>query len=274
MKTRVIAGICMLPLLLIIYFGGPVLAVAAAIIGYVGITEFYNGWEALDVHPSKTIAYVMITLLYVFHFAVVYSGMGEKMTVILPWAVMLWFVIAVAAGMIYGWKITERGPYDAMATVLGLVYIPLFAYHLVLIDVFFSIFTWTVLIAAFGSDVFAYFTGYLIGKHKVAPNLSPKKTVEGCIGGIVGATALCALYGALFFKEHIFACVLIGILGGAVSQAGDLTASAFKRKMGIKDYGHLIPGHGGIMDRFDSVIFTAPFVFYLVLIHFALTGQI
>ena len=76
---------------------------------------------------------------------------------------------------------------------------------------------------------------------------------------------MCFAFGLIFARTYLWQCLLIGIVGGAVSQAGDLTASAFKRKMGIKDYGKLIPGHGGIMDRFDSVIFVAPFVYYLVL---------
>lgn len=255
MKTRVIAGLCMAPLLLIIYFGGIPLMIAAFLIAFIGVKEFYEGWNALGVHPSMIIAYTMIILLYAFHII-----LGPN-----PAWLMGWVVLAVVAGCLYGWDIVKRGPYDAMATVLGLVYVVFFSYHIVLIDnTPFAIFTWLVVIAAFGSDIMAYFTGYLIGKHKLAPNLSPKKTIEGAVGGVVGAAIFSALFAFFFAKPYLIHAAAIGVLGGAVSQAGDLTASAFKRKMGIKDYGHLIPGHGGIMDRFDSIIFVAPFVYYYI----------
>ena len=118
------------------------------------------------------------------------------------------------------------------------------------------------LIAAFGADIMAYFTGMAIGKHKMAPNLSPKKTIEGAVGGLIGSALFSALFGYFVMPEIVVKCAIIGAIGGAVSMAGDLTASAFKRQMGIKDYGNLIPGHGGILDRFDSVLFVAPFVYY------------
>lgn len=266
MKTRVIAGLCMVPLLAILYWGGIPLMIAGIIIAAIGVKEFYNGWEALDVKPSKNIAYIMIGILYAFHLFYFYAHHGSN-CIEYSCFVLLWLVISIVVGMMYGWKINERGPYDAIATVIGLVYVVFFSYHIVLLDMLPNggIFIWTVVLAAFGSDIMAYFTGYLLGKHKLAPNLSPKKTIEGAVGGVVGAGILCGVYGAIFAKEFIIACIIIGLVGGAVSQAGDLTASAFKRKMGIKDYGNLIPGHGGIMDRFDSVIFVAPFVYYLVL---------
>ena len=288
MKTRVIAGLCMVPLLLILYWGSLPLAVVGAAIAYIGVTEFYKGWEALGVKPSKWVAYVMITILYAGHCLLYYGVRGDALigsdgiaeavqnemfnslsiTQLQPYLLMLWLIVAIVAAMMYGWKINDRGPYDALATVVGLVYVVFFSYHIVLLDRTPNgyLFTWTVLLAAFGSDIMAYFTGFLWGKHKFAPVLSPKKTIEGAVGGVVGAGVLCAIFGLIFAKAYILQCLFIGLVGGAFSQAGDLTASAFKRKMGIKDYGNLIPGHGGIMDRFDSVIFVAPFVYYLVIL--------
>ena len=110
--------------------------------------------------------------------------------------------------------------------------------------------------------------GMLIGKHKMAPKLSPKKSVEGGIGGIAGAALIAVLY-ALAINHwgnagvSVASFAIIGAAGGAISQIGDLAASAIKRNHDIKDYGKLIPGHGGILDRFDSIIFTAPIIFYL-----------
>ena len=128
--------------------------------------------------------------------------------------------------------------------------------------------TGLVFFCAWGCDTCAYVVGMLFGKHKMAPILSPKKSVEGGIGGIVGAALIGVLY-ALAINHwgnagaEITQYAIIGAAGGAISQIGDLAASAIKRYHNIKDYGKLIPGHGGILDRFDSVIFTAPIIYYL-----------
>ena len=118
------------------------------------------------------------------------------------------------------------------------------------------------------SDVCALAVGMAIGRHKLAPVLSPKKTIEGAIGGIAGSALVSCLIAVLIrrFEPGINAVpvfLIIGICGSIIGQTGDLAASAIKRNHSIKDYGHLIPGHGGIMDRFDSVIFTAPVIYYL-----------
>ena len=266
MKTRIISGIIMVPLLLVLYFGGIVLWAAALIIAFMGIREFCGGWNNLDVHPSLPICCVMTVLLFLTYFLKPFAGAyaGHHMVMMLS---CMWVFAAAAVSMIYGWKINQRGAYDAAATAVSLVYIPFFTYHMVLIDMTeYSRLIWIVVIAAFGSDICAYFTGYFLGKHKMAPNLSPKKTIEGALGGLAGSTLLCMLFGFFFMKDQIAVCAVMGLAGGAAGMAGDLTASAFKRKMGIKDYGTLIPGHGGIMDRFDSVIFVAPVVYYTIFI--------
>ena len=92
----------------------------------------------------------------------------------------------------------------------------------------------------------AYFTGMAIGKHKLCPHLSPKKSIEGAVGGVIGSVILCVLFGHFFVPDFKVLCLIIGFFGSIVSQLGDLSASAFKRQMGIKDYGNLIPGHGGL----------------------------
>ena len=266
MKTRIISGLVMAPLLVVLYLGGWWLWAAALLISVMGLHEFYKGWENIDVHPSKELGYIMTAVLFVTAFAFSITGKSAVPKFYGNMMLMcIWVFIAAAAGMIYGWKIDKRGTYDAAATVTGLVYIPFFTYHMVLIDMTdYSLFIWIVVIAAFGSDIFAYFTGYFLGKHKMAPNLSPKKTIEGAIGGLLGSSLLSWLFGYIFMREMAPVCLTLGLLGGAAGMAGDLTASMFKRKMGIKDYGNLIPGHGGIMDRFDSVIFVAPVVYYTI----------
>jgi len=128
---------------------------------------------------------------------------------------------------------------------------------------------WLVIIGAWGSDIFAYIIGMKFGKTPFVPNLSPKKSVEGAIAGVIGAMVMALVYGLIVQKsipEVRLAPVLfmgISLLGAAAGQIGDLAASAIKRKVGIKDYGNLIPGHGGILDRFDSVIMVAPIIYTL-----------
>ena len=134
-----------------------------------------------------------------------------------------------------------------------------------------GIVVWLIFLSSWGCDTCAYCVGMLIGKHKMAPKLSPKKSVEGGIGGILGAALIGVLYGlAINYWGNAAADILeyaiIGAVGGAISQIGDLAASAIKRYHNIKDYGKLIPGHGGILDRFDSVIITAPIIYYLSMI--------
>lgn len=122
---------------------------------------------------------------------------------------------------------------------------------------------------AFGSDTFALFAGMLFGKHKLAPHVSPKKTVEGGVGGLVGGVIgllLLKWITELLFGQPLLsytAAVLLGVAGSVISQIGDLSFSVIKREYGIKDYGKLLPGHGGVLDRFDSVTFVAPFVWWV-----------
>ena len=137
-----------------------------------------------------------------------------------------------------------------------------------------KVLVWLVILIAFGSDSFAYFTGVTLGRHKLAPILSPKKTIEGAIGGILGSMLICLGYGLFLEWRGYFtlpamayaSLALLGILGSLFSQIGDLVGSAIKRETGIKDFGRLIPGHGGILDRLDSILFVAPFVYYFMLL--------
>lgn len=131
---------------------------------------------------------------------------------------------------------------------------------------------WLIFIGAWGSDTCAYVVGITIGKTKFLPKLSPNKSLEGCIGGVVGAALIGFIY-ATIFRENIIAIsnpqlafVIISGVASVISQIGDLAASAIKRNYDIKDYGKLIPGHGGILDRFDSIIFIAPIVYMLATI--------
>lgn len=131
---------------------------------------------------------------------------------------------------------------------------------------------WLILISSWGCDTCAYAVGKLIGKRKIFPVLSPKKSLEGCIGGVAGAALIGGCYGYFFvekaFPEQTVMWIIAFIcaVGAVMSMVGDLAASAIKRNHDIKDYGTLIPGHGGIMDRFDSMIVTAPMIYFLTIL--------
>ena len=126
-----------------------------------------------------------------------------------------------------------------------------------------------IFIGAFGTDTFAYFVGVTCGKKKLCPDISPKKTVEGAVGGLVGGIVCFVITGLIFqfvfsVKVNYLYMVLLGLLCGIFSEIGDLAASMIKRQFKIKDYGDLLPGHGGIMDRLDSIIFVAPLVYCFI----------
>jgi phosphatidate cytidylyltransferase len=129
---------------------------------------------------------------------------------------------------------------------------------------------WLVFLSSWICDTFAYLAGVTMGKHQLAPVLSPKKSIEGSIGGVLGSLVLGALFGFLcrmelsgVFRDPVIGCALVSGIGAVLSKIGDLAASAVKRDHGVKDYGTLIPGHGGILDRFDSVIFVSPAIYFL-----------
>lgn len=255
MKTRIISGLVMLPLLLVVYFGGAVLMLGCFLIGIMGVKEFYNGFNAMDIKPSYWIAAISSLALYSIN----------MFKLDMEWY-MMWFFAVVLLSLLYLFKINERKLEDAMATIVGIFYVIFFSFHVALVEQTgeYGILVWLVFFTAFGTDIMAYFTGYAFGKHKLCPQISPKKTIEGSIGGILGSVILSGVFGYFACPRLFIHCMIIGLLGGVVSQFGDLTASIFKRKMGIKDYGNLIPGHGGILDRFDSVLFTGTMVYYYI----------
>lgn len=167
--------------------------------------------------------------------------------------------------------------YDAnqiMAAYFGFVYVAVMLSYVFRIRALEDgiVLIWLVFICSWINDTCAYLVGILIGRHKMTPKLSPKKTYEGAIGGIVGTALIAALYGYVFMVRMQtvinppVVCAVACSLGAVLSIIGDLAASAIKRNHDVKDYGKIIPGHGGILDRFDSMIFTAPVVYWVVVL--------
>jgi len=257
MKTRVLASLLLLPLLVVVYFGGYVLLATSFLLGCVTVWEFYRGCRAIRIKPSYAVTYLSICGLY----AVNLFANDEK------WY-MAWFFLSVLLSLLYLFKIEKHKLEDALATVMGIFYIVFFSFHIGLVGQTgqYAKLIWIVVLSAMATDTFAYFAGYLFGKHKLCPHISPKKTVEGAIGGSVGSILVCGVFGWLVFPDVLVHCLILGFLCSIAAEMGDLTASIFKRKMGIKDYGNLIPGHGGILDRFDSYLFTGPIVYYYIML--------
>ena len=160
---------------------------------------------------------------------------------------------------------------DIMITFFGMIYVVLFLSFIPLLHGIENgkYLIWFILFAAWGTDTCAYFVGCKFGKHKFS-KISPKKSIEGCIGGTVGSIIIALIYAFCINKyagleiSYIY-IALIGCVLSILSQIGDLSASSIKRTVGIKDFGNLIPGHGGMLDRIDSIIFIAPFAYFLLM---------
>jgi len=172
---------------------------------------------------------------------------------------------------------------DVAMILVGNVYVSYLMLHIVLVrnmEFVGGLFVWLIFIGAFATDTFAYFVGVTLGRHKLCPDISPKKTIEGAIGGIIGCGLCFMLYGTIlqqFFTlpDRMYVNMplmfALGLICSVAAQIGDLVASIIKRQYGVKDFGKLLPGHGGILDRFDSILFVAPVV-YLFITHIGVLG--
>jgi phosphatidate cytidylyltransferase len=162
---------------------------------------------------------------------------------------------------------------DAAVTLFGIAYVafPLSFVTLTRQMDYGYLYMWLIFIGAWATDTFAFFTGVTIGKTKIVPKISPKKSLEGCIGGVIGCVAVMAAFGTYFnniLGVPVIHFAVIGLICGVISQLGDWSASVVKRAVGIKDYGNIMPGHGGVLDRVDSILFTAPAVFFYISLFF------
>lgn len=265
MVTRCISGAVLVVIALVtILSGGYILAAVLFAISCIGFYELSN---ACKVHTEKINALELVCYLAIAAFYGI-TVLAGKDTLVLLWAVL--FFLCVMG--VYVFAFPKFHAEQVMAAYFCVLYAPvMFSFVYRIRETEYGIYlVWMVFVASWISDTFAYFTGMLLGKHKLAPVLSPKKSIEGSIGGVVGSALAGALFGYIFMAKVgqeinlILVCALLGALGSVISQIGDLAASAIKRNHEIKDYGNLIPGHGGIMDRFDSVIVTAPIIYFLV----------
>ncbi len=257
---RLFSSIILLIITIItVFFGGNLLFATVVIISLIGQMELYRTMK-LEKTSLAFIGYV---------FSLVYYGMVfyKKEYMIMLAAILFLMLLMVNYVIIFPKYRSEQ----ITMVYFGLFYVSIMISYIYQVRMLKDglLLVWMIFIAAWGSDTCAYCVGMLIGKHKLPSKLSPKKSIEGCIGGVVGAALLGYIYATIFQNQivgvtnPIFAFTIMGGVGSIISQIGDLAASAIKRNHEIKDYGTLIPGHGGILDRYDSIIFTAPIVFFL-----------
>ncbi len=215
-----------------------------AVTGVLVIAAVYFSGERYAASPAGTV------LRWLIAAAVLALLLASVLTYGRPGALVLQDVCVMAvAGLVIPWAFSCMLQLRMLPHGAGLVLMPL--------------------VAAFCSDSAALFTGMACGKHKMAPLVSPHKTVEGALGGIAGGVVGMVIFRIVFYfctlvPLHIGWCVVIGLAGALMGELGDLSFSVVKRQVGIKDYGRLLPGHGGVLDRFDSVLFAAPMIWMIV----------
>lgn len=258
-KTRLISGIVLVLIAIgVLYVGGYLTGATMLLLSIGGVLELLRVY---DLHKSSLgiTAYLFTVLYYV---AIALGKTGTLLPIIVA------YLLAILT--IYVLSYPKYKDQNIMVAFVAFVYVSVMLSYVYMIRElgYGGAFVVLIFLCSWGNDTCAYCVGVLFGKHKMSPKLSPKKSIEGLIGGICGSALLCDLYGVFFQKyvHELAYCPLIfaiiGVVGALVAVVGDLTASAIKRNNDVKDYGKLIPGHGGVLDRFDSMIFTAPIIFY------------
>lgn len=262
---RVLTTVIGLPVVIIlVYLGGLPLLVMCGLAALVGLREIYRAFSKHD-KPIHIVGYIA-TLVY--YTAIFFFGPGYWLLISLTL-----FIIGVQTCLVvfYGKLPLE----DCVSTVYGFLYVPFLLSFIVLVrehEALGIFYVWLIFTSSFGCDTLAYITGMTLGKRKLTGTPSPKKSLEGVIGGILGATGIGALYGwfvvgvmgADVTEHFILNAAVISFVGAGFSIVGDMAASAIKRHTKIKDFGNVFPGHGGLLDRADSIVVVAPMVYLVI----------
>jgi len=266
--TRIITGLIGIALAAyVIQAGGILFAGFALVLGLIAWFEYVRAFGERGMGLTLLTGFLGIAALW-------YTGWQGNIELMLAAATLTVAVVLLESVLLR----SSVSIVDAVTSVTGILYIGFpFAYMVMLREwpdtrmittqlgnfEFGCALIWIMFIGTWASDTFAYFTGSAIGRHKLCPSISPNKTIEGFLGSLAGTTAAVAGLG-MFFDLPVQEMAILGLLIAVLATLGDLVESVAKRYTGIKDSGNIIPGHGGIWDRFDSVLFTAPLVYYFV----------
>lgn len=259
--TRLISGIILVVIaIFVVGSGGSILFFATGILSLIGLFELYRVMKI-----EKNILGIVGYLTAVSYYWMLWVKDQTYVTLMVIAALMVLMSI-------YVFTFPKYKTEEVTVAFFGVFYVAMMLSYLYQVRVMSdgTYLVWLIFISSWGCDTCAYCVGMLFGRHKLAPVLSPKKSIEGAIGGVAGAAVLGFVYATIFGGKMLetanpqMACAVACGIAAVISQIGDLAASAIKRNHNIKDYGHLIPGHGGILDRFDSMLFTAPAIFFAV----------
>lgn len=264
--TRLISGIVLVALIIVLGItGGYYLWAFALLISLIGMFELYRVFK-IEKSLMSVFGYLAIILFYA---NLMWKFIADPLMIFLGGMILLMFVFVFA--------FPKYTPTQIMAAFFGIVYVGVmlsYIYQLRVLNEKGQYLVFLIFLCTWGCDTMAYCVGKLthmiFGRnHQMSPKLSPKKSIEGAVGGVLGAGLFTLIYCMILKSQmeisvaQVWIFAGISAIGGLVSMVGDLCASAIKRNYDIKDYGKLIPGHGGILDRFDSMIITAPIIFYL-----------
>lgn len=239
--------------------------IAISIIAIMSLHEYFHSFKEQEGKKDlRWIAYFSAVTIAFIH-VIPQEYILKTIAAIIPIAILVLFAQVIASNMKYNIK-------DIAITFFGICYIVIFLIYIPIIRETTNgrITIWYVFLAAWGTDICAYCIGRKWGKHKFS-KVSPNKSIEGCIAGAIGATLIMLIYTFICNKYlemnfHYSYIIIVGIVLSLVGQIGDFAASSIKRYTGIKDFSNLIPGHGGMLDRIDSVIFIAPFAYFLLML--------
>ncbi len=279
MKVRIISGtVAAIALFVVMRLSPFVMGVVVFIAALIALYEFYQAVKKVNLRPTKIAGFFMCTLFFLYLSRTFVNGTNSVLEKVfnfvfqqdIIYLVVYILTVFMLTQLIFRYKQFKLE--DIAITLLGLIYIPFLLSFILLLRLMSNGYelSWLIFIGAYSTDTFAYFIGKFFGKRKVLPEVSPNKTVAGCIGGVIGSVICVTLYGSLYINNvtnlnaNIIHYIIIGVLCGIVAQLGDWTASAIKRIVDIKDFGHIMPGHGGILDRIDSLLFVAPAVYFYV----------
>ena len=270
-RTRLLSGIVLVAIALGVFLsGGALLAVTIFGVSLIAYQELTRACKVRGNGAEAGAPVIVGGVMILVYYAMLCLALARDTGMAFPAMIMAIVAAFLAFLFVYVFTFPKYHANQIMSAMFSFLYGPVMLSFLFLLREGFEdgmYLVWFVFLASWGSDTCAYCVGVLIGKHKMTPKLSPKKSIEGAVGGILGAALLFVLYTHFVINQYtamtlsLSLAAALGAAGALVSMVGDLAASAVKRDHEIKDYGKLIPGHGGIMDRFDSVFAAGPIVF-------------